>query len=170
MCSQEKPSQCYTTKKKYIFDILCSDETTKKFLAMYSFVVDSHIGSKKRKRISAGKSDMNDYDKMLDVIRTVVENNLWKKIGDVDDCIFEGKFKLGDKVMINYIPYSQKYIEFYEKEAFEGIIFFVDNINDNMFLIQNGSTYDDVVRIKSLERAGCHYLGLGKSYDYYIMQ
>jgi len=164
-----------TLKKKYDCDIICGEQTIEKFLRLYSAIIESYNSQSphKKKRSTIEDKEISDYEKMIDMIKIVIENNLWTNIKNPDDYIFDGKYKIEDKVLINYVPYSQKYIEHYEKESFCGKIFFIDNQNDNMFLIQYGnceSNDENIIRIKSLERVGCHYLGMGKSYDYFITQ
>ena len=36
------------------------------------------------------------------------------------------KYDIGDKVKLEYYPYSQKYIDHYLDEYFEGIILYID--------------------------------------------
>ena len=128
---------------RFEFDIVNSDKTVYKFIQKYT---DKQI---------------DDHFDFNDLMINVINNKLWKN----DNSIFDNTFKIGDNISVDYCPYSQKYIDYYEEQGFEGKIIFIDNENNNMFVMLNEP---DSIIIKSLERLGCHYFGMTPSYTFFI--
>ena len=73
------------------------------------------------------------------------------------------ELKVGDIVRIEYIPASQKYIDYYTDII--GQVIYIDVDNDDM-LIANIS--GDTTTIYSMEREHCSYYGDTRGYDYVI--
>lgn len=81
--------------------------------------------------------------------------------------------QIGDIVRVSYYPDSQKYVEYYDEQKFDGKCLFVDVPNDNAFFeVINQNDQNDqaglIRTFKSLEREGCHYFGMARSYYYSI--
>jgi hypothetical protein len=155
-------------KPMFTFDILFGTGSIEKFITMYGPLVQNIM---KQDKLIDHKIENDKYEEMLRLIKIVVENELWTKIKHLPDTMFNGKYKLGTVVSISYWPASQRYIEHYEQQAFAGRVIFVDNDNDNMLLLVcNGDDQLDngTWIIKSLERAGCHYFGISRGYEYII--
>lgn len=161
------------SQKKYKFDINVNIDTINKFIDLYD---DIEIKEPKRKKIkldndNSDECDDNDeynYKKFYKIIEIVLDKEKWLKIDskDNDNFMFNNKkkYSLGNTINITYCPASQKYIDYYDDEAFTGTIFFVDNDQDNMLLYINNN--DNTITVKSLEREGCHYLGMTRGYSY----
>jgi hypothetical protein len=67
-----------------------------------------------------------------------------------------------DIVLCEYTPFTQKYIDEYNKCSFFGQIFYVDEKNDNYFMFR--VNHDNILEIRSYIVEGCHYCGLGSGY------
>jgi hypothetical protein len=76
---------------------------------------------------------------------------------------------IGRTIFVVYYPYSQKYIEYYDEQEVMGKIFFVDEINKDIFMYYDKIVDDNSVRvIKSLNRDYCSYYGDVRGYDFSI--
>jgi hypothetical protein len=190
-----------TTKKntntKYIFDLIYNDQTAKKFIKCFeksSDECDKKIYDKIYDRHDNNNIDDNDDDDDdddvdddvsddVDVIESiltkVIEKKLWKMNDDKSNDFYDrdniNGFSKGDRVKVTYIPSSQKYIDFYQKENFVGEIIFVDSENDNAFFLvhkpkhlEEDTNSDTIIVVKSLERVGSHYLGMTRGYYYWM--
>lgn len=105
-------------------------------------------------------------DDLIDIfhehIKKVIMNNEWS---DLKDNNTFDKYTYGTKVDVTYSPLSQRYIDYYDEQGFTGILFYGNKYNDDalFYYIQN-----DIIHVKSLERDNCHYMGMGRGYEYYI--
>lgn len=75
------------------------------------------------------------------------------------------QYAVGDLITISYSPSSQRYIDYYDAQTFQGYIFFVDRMTDNMFLFNR---VGNKIITHSMEREGCHYLGMDRGYTTHI--
>jgi len=75
------------------------------------------------------------------------------------------QYVVGELISVSYSPSSQRHIEYYDEQAFTGYIFFADTPNDTMFLFNRSA---DMILSHSLEREGCHYFGMCRSYTTHI--
>lgn len=79
---------------------------------------------------------------------------------------------VGKKVRVTYLPSSQKYIDYYDSQKFEGIIFFDDPIESNFFMIDSlnldSSNLDSSNKVQSFKREGSHFMGMVDCYDGFI--
>jgi hypothetical protein len=78
---------------------------------------------------------------------------------------------INDIILLEYIPYSQKYIDFYCEQKIGGVVFFVDIQNNNALLyydtyVESANEY--IRMICSLEREYCSFYGDTRGYDYII--
>lgn len=140
----------------YKFDLIYNKSTARKFCNAYNIKMQE------------------EEDKIENFIKKILESNKLKETFKLEHFKEEprstfdstlSKFKIGDKVKVTFIPASQKYIDFYDKEAFVGEIIFIDEENDNCFFVVRNS---NEIIIKSLEREGCHYFGMTRGYYYSI--
>lgn len=83
-------------------------------------------------------------------------------------CDFDS-LKIKDIIDITYIPYSQKYLDYYNTKSTYGKIFFLDEKE------RNGLIYHDTIinnkyvrRINSIAKEFCNYYGNSPGYDLYI--
>lgn len=112
--------------------------------------------------------EINVDRKLQAVLKRVIERELWRD-SDAKKSLssFDKDYKIGDIVNVTYTPESQKYIEYYQEQAFTGRIIFIDDKNDNAFLMSINNEKNHVI-VKSLTREGCHYLGMTPGYSYFI--
>lgn len=143
----------------YIFDLIYNSFTASSFINQY----DDLILEKKL-------IDEIDTDRKLQaVIKRVIEQELWKNnYGKKSINSFDKEYRIGDIVKITYYPESQRYIEYYQDQSFIGRIIFIDDKNDNAFFVVVDDDNKNNVTVKSLEREGCHYLGMSRGYSYFI--
>lgn len=136
------------------FDMYYLNDTAKLFLLMYS--------NKNKDFLNLNDTDLHDL--LCDTLRDVVINNKW--INDKTTKIFATKiYNTGDIINLTYTPNSQKYIEYYDAYTCTGRVIFIDNKNDNLFIVVDTDTG---YIIKTLEREGCHYFGMTRGYGYLI--
>lgn len=100
-----------------------------------------------------------------------VNNFKTTKLSYLDNHKLDNKFskisdlKIGDTVEISFVPFSQKYLDYYENEKFRGRIFYINNEFDDMLLYYDN---DDSKRIiKSVYVDGCSY-GFDNSLGYFL--
>ncbi|ARF08787.1 hypothetical protein Catovirus_1_837 [Catovirus CTV1] len=68
------------------------------------------------------------------------------------------KLNIGDNVIIKYLPYSQKYINYYDTKDVKGKVFFLDDING--LLYYDIKKNNEITRvINSIEKEYCSYYG-----------
>lgn len=120
----------------------------------------------------------NDYlsdDDDQQVLEKAVEYVLNRYCDDMDTLCAEFKqppfisngeqYAVGEMISLSYSPSSQRYIDHYNEQTFNGYIFFVDTPNDTMFLFNRSA---DLIFTHSLERDGCHYFGMCRGYTIHI--
>ena len=164
---QEAPK--YTADLQFYIDIICNDETGRRFIQTYDKTYsDSAISV----------SDEYDFNKL---IRKVVLEQLYSKLVevqapnpdgeiDMDSSIVRSYPKCGNRVSVSYTPASQRYIEHYAAQAFQGDVFFSDPDNDNFFMwnVEIGPIIENkislIYRVQSYRREGCHFLGMSDCY------
>lgn len=96
--------------------------------------------------------DLYDLDlDFFEAVKYVISNNI----------VLHNTKNIGKKVKVSYMPASQKYIEYYDSQSFEGIIFFDDPLESNFFMINNNN-------IQSFKREGSHFFGMTDCYDGFI--
>jgi hypothetical protein len=93
----------------------------------------------------------------------IVDHNDSKKIATLDEC------HIGDIIKITYIPFSQKYMDYYDSHYVCGKIIYIDLINDDALIYRDEFIDGRYIRhIMSISRLGCSYYGDSKAYDYFI--
>lgn len=143
-------------KPNYVFDILYDESTAKECIKQYKDSFDL--------------PELSDdvQEKLKSTLIRVTKQKLWtsqQQLSDQNELISLSLCKIGDMVKVSYHPCSQKYIDYYESQSFTGRIIFIDCNKDNaFFLIDDKNT----IIIKSLEREGCHFMGMTRGYDYLI--
>jgi hypothetical protein len=91
-------------------------------------------------------------------------------IDDGEDSSSIGYPQCGNRVGVSYTPASQRYIDHYNAQAFEGEVFFVDEENDNFFMWNvevgplTGGQIKLTYRVQSYRREGCHFFGMTDCY------
>lgn len=146
-------------KIKYVFDMIYERSTAVKCINTY----DNDF-------IDIDNTDDDINDKLKSALIEIVEQQLFdnkNKNKDDNEKLF-GFYDIGDNVKVSYCPCSQKYIDYYDEQSFTGRIIFIDSKNDNMFFSVNDSVTSEKITIKSLEREGCHFMGMTRGYDYSI--
>jgi thiaminase len=78
-----------------------------------------------------------------------------------------GSQSVGKYVNISYTPYSQKYIDHYLSESFQGkVIYFNEQMDDGLVCYDDGN----IRTVKSISRDGCSYFGTSRGYDYSLFE
>ncbi len=134
------------TPINYEFDIYSDNTTCRNLLNLYN------------------KNDDDNNNKLFDKFKKCVKRILKTKswIGKQNDVIHEN-VHIGDKINIEYLTYSQKYIEDYPK--LKGTVFYIDKeTGDILFFSENKNK----IIVHSLERLHCSYYGMSKGYDLFI--
>jgi len=150
----------------YVFDIIYEESTAKKCIDQYTDDFELEL-----------KLSSTDtlYENLKATLIRIISQELWlnqdsdanneKKIRTPFISGWNKTFKLGDIVKISYHPFSQRYIGYYYDQSFIGRIIFIDSDKDNaFFLVDTNKGFT----IKSLEREGCHFMGMSRGYDYNI--
>ena len=122
-------------------------------MSEYNFDVNLDIPLVEKMKEFYGLSENTTFEHDVDQI---IKNELWKKISHNDTY-------LGKNVKVKYFPCSQKYIDFYDKQKVQGIVFFV--FNGNMLLFHKSKKF---INIYSLKRLYCSYFGDSLGYSYQI--
>ena len=99
---------------------------------------------------------------IIDDVKFVLQHIISKKMIINKNEIFRNKYKIGDNVKITYVTMSQKYIEYYENNEFTGTIIFIDNNEDDIFIMCPNNC------IKSTKIQGTSFMGHSNGYDMYI--
>jgi hypothetical protein len=165
-------------KSTYLFDMLYSKTMAFRFIKLYHPLIKPYIKFDKTFSINDDDVESDGSDSFVAVfenyIKIVVEYELWKKVNYPSVTFDNDEYKLGESVNIEYSPFSQKYLDYYDGKAFTGIIIFVDVETENMLLIELPKNPLKLEKdehkfvIKSLEQDGCDFLGLHKGYCYTI--
>jgi len=122
----------------YILNIHSSSDTINEFIKQYKL-----------------KSTINDS--YLTIIKEYIEKyGIPKKNDTIDDIVIIGSY-----ITISYTPLSQKYIDYYDEEKIEGVLFFItDSKEDGFVFLEDGDTYI----ISSIVKQFCSYYGDSKGY------
>ena len=155
-------SERYACTIDFQIDIICSEATERGFIEKFGTV---------------------GTDEFYDLIRTVVANRRYElpesptssspPIYSDEQYESNRSPKPGDRVSVSYTPASQKYIDYYNSQAFTGEVFYVDEETDNFFMWKSevGKISNNVVnityRVQSYKREGSHYFGMSDCYDGY---
>ena len=138
---------------KYKFDLIYEECTAKKCIKQYDDLeLPNHIHN-------------NLHKQLKNTLTRVVENKLWNQDNN-SFTHWDNTYRIGDVVIITYFPFSQKYIDYYNEQSFTGRIIFIDNDKSNVFFLINEDSND--IGFKSLQREGCHYMGMTQGYNYNI--
>ncbi len=122
----------------YILNIHSSCDTINEFIKQYKL-----------------KSTINDSN--LTIFKEYIKKYGIPKKNDTNyDTVIIGSY-----ITISYTPLSQKYIDYYDEEKIEGILFFItDSKEDGFVFLENGDTYI----ISSIIKPFCSYYGDSKGY------
>jgi hypothetical protein len=149
--------------------LLSSKETINNFALFYNIDNKSNINeifetfltnfylTKKKKEINLTSKEINYSHLYFPLNRqpTKITDQLYYDLT---------KINIDDYIYVSYIPYSQKYLTYYEQEAGSGNVIFIDsNNNDLIYWYKNGDTYV----FKSLIVESCGFLGT-QGYDFFI--
>ena len=129
-------------------DVICEDETLVQFCKFYNLDI-------------ANPSNENIVEIFMKFIDTYKEPNKEQK-KEARTLMFSD-VKLGNSIAVQFIPSSQKYIDYYT--SIQGTVIFKDDKNENLFIFYK---HNNVYIFKSLVREGCHYLGMTRGYEYII--
>jgi hypothetical protein len=122
----------------YILNIHSSRDTINEFIKQYKL-----------------KSTINDS--YLTIFKEYIEKYGIPKKNNIKDDII----KIGSYISIAYTPLSQKYIDDYDEEKIEGVLFFItDSKEDGFVFLENGDTYI----ISSIVKPFCSYYGDSNGY------
>lgn len=76
---------------------------------------------------------------------------------------------IGDNIIVNCMPYSQKYLEYYESKEVKGKIFYLDTKNCNGLIYYDIIINNKIIRhINSIEKEYCSYFGDSPGYTMFI--
>jgi hypothetical protein len=164
----------------FYFDIVCNDSFinnfAKKYIAMFPnefnelFAIENNNKSDNKSIYIHEKISREQLEEMIKIIVNKCLHNYYRiRKERVTSTMYD--VCEGDYVSVKYFPDSQKYSEYYDNHNFNGTIIHIDNDNDNMILFYEDydcKSKDHVIYIKTLEREGCHYLGMSRGYDILI--
>lgn len=140
---------------KYITDIHSSPETIRKICDKLNISSDASY-----EEIFAGYFETFEFP-IFEITKSMLKDDI-KYIAFSD-------IKLGDNVIINYMPFSQKYIEYYDEQKVYGKVFFIDNDANDVLMYHDTKDGETITRhITSAERLFCSYYGDTRGYDYCV--
>lgn len=123
-----------------------------------SLMIDQSI----KKLLKEYKFENNSLDHLL---LHIIVNEKYKTNTNTDKTFH--KYNLGDKLEIEYCPYSQKYLDYCDSQNFCGILFWIDNENDNaLFYDYNGDT--NTYHVRSYNMDNLNYYGTEKAYEIFM--
>jgi len=126
----------------YILNIHSSSDTINEFIKQYKL-----------------KSTINDS--YLTIFKEYIEKYGIPKKNDTNDDTNDDTVIIGSYITISYTSLSQKYIDYYDEEKIEGVLFFMtDNKEDGFVFLENSNTYI----ISSIVKPFCSYYGDSKGY------
>jgi len=111
---------------------------------------------------NVSNSEDEKQHNFYELIKKTIIDEKWTELKDNN--LFESH-RYGSILAITYSPLSQRYIDIYDEQAFNGILFYGDIETDNALLFYR---HNDIIYVKSLERDGCHYMGMSRGYIYFI--
>lgn len=78
--------------------------------------------------------------------------------------------KINDDIVVNYLPYSQKYLDYYEDKNTYGKVFFLDKENYNGLIYYDKKDTNNIITryINSIEKEYCSYYGDTPGYCTFI--
>jgi hypothetical protein len=157
----------YITVPEFQIDIVCDKKTERKFMETYG----------NSATITGSTDDFNTLIRKVVLerpyeisIETDISIDDPSPIDDEESPAPIGYPQCGNRVSVSYIPASQKYIDHYDAQAFEGEVFFVDEENDNFFMWNveigplTGGQIKLTYRVQSYRREGCHFFGMTDCY------
>jgi hypothetical protein len=166
-----------SAKLSYSFDIVSDKGTDIAFMKHYDHIDDNVIESLSK------LDDLDRLVKFFDLIKRVVANKEYEKYitsvidddgANLSNLAEPGRYpQIGDMVSVSYTPASQRYIDYYNDQAFAGTVFFVDRNRNNFLMLSTnvGKVVDYEMQIeydiRSFKRIGCHYFGMADCYDGY---
>lgn len=108
-------------------------------------------------KIPYNKYDDIDYET---IFKNIFENDIPNNNDNNNN-----ELAVGNSISITYLPYSQKYIKYYDKLKFSGKIFYVKD--DDILLYNDKILENKIIRtIRSVTVPNCSDYGNG--YEYYI--
>jgi hypothetical protein len=116
--------------------------------------------SNKKQKITISLDEK--YHNFHALITKVITDNKWTELKNNNE--FKN-YIYGSTLNITYSPASQRYIDYYDTQSFNGTLFYGDYESDNALLFY---TNNNIIYIKSIERDGCHYMGMTRGYEYFI--
>ena len=140
------------------FDILCLPDMIERFMSCYSPFYQNN--SNKKQKVSDNKDEKQHN--FYELIKKIIIDEKWTELKDNN---MFGSHKYGSELTITYSPLSQRYIDLYDEQSFNGILFYGDIESDNALLFYRQNS---IIYVKSLERDGCHYMGMSRGYIYFI--
>ena len=148
-------------------------------ICMSSKSIDIFLSSKEKEKekddINKEKDDVNKYkydqifEELLNIEKYPLMCNL-KNIKSQKNSIPLSSINIGDIISLEFMPYSQKYIDFYDQNI-GGKVFFIDVKNDNAFMYYDTyrkSKKKHIRTICSIERDWCSYFGDSRGYAFFI--
>jgi hypothetical protein len=107
-----------------------------------------------------------DYDKILGYDNYVTLIHEFDKTHVNDNKHMDVKTtKIGQSILVTFMPLSQKYIEYYDTQKISGMVYYIDCENNDMLIVKHSK---DTITVHSLEREYCSYYGDTPSYMYDI--
>jgi hypothetical protein len=154
----------------YNIDIIQTIETECIFMKTYEKFINTNSLNSKFNELLKQVVTNKLYDQTINILNYFSDDSNSEStiVNQIND---NKKYPIiGDKVKVSYYPDSQKYIKYYNKQTFEGLVFFVDDKNDNFYLVSSnvGKIFnfeiDIIYNIQSFKREGCHYFGMSDGY------
>ena len=148
----------------FTFDICSTYQTLSKFCEQYGFdITDTYDDMFKTFFNNCSECPNNTY---LELVKTFSQINQHYHRAFFKDGVSIGlkDLKIGDEIYVQYLPMSQKYIDYYDEQNICGKVFFIDVDNDDAFLFVDSDSEDVSRKIMSINREYCSYYGDTRGY------
>lgn len=146
-------------------DIHCTTNMWDAFCSAYGLNKKADIKTTFETFFDNLKKDSNEQFKSLAKQLPSVDNAYIKSPDELNKSVNTTNIKIGDVLRVAYVPFSQRFIEYYESQNVMGYVFYVNMLLDNMFMFYVKHEDDKkILVITSLERESCSYLGDSRGY------
>lgn len=146
----------------YEFDIHSEPQTLKNFANAHNISIDKNENG----------DEYFDYNLMFSSVLRDISKFKKTKMGRIIEsiCTPISRLKIGNVVKLQFIPNSQKYIDYYEEQNVIGRVFFIDVENDDALIYydKTNENGENVRVVLSFNRPYCSYFGTSRGYDHII--
>jgi hypothetical protein len=148
-----------------IFDICSTHETLSKFCDQYDLNIHDDYGTIFKSFFHNCSECPNDT--YLEFIKSFPKINEYyhRPSFEQTEYVSMDELKIGHEVYVQYMPMSQKYIDYYDEQNVCGKVIFIDVENDDALLIFDSGGEHVTRRIMSINRDYCSYYGDSRGYS-----